>query len=96
MALSATIAAKGVILLYDRDRILGLGRIGLAIDHPLDGICCSTPLSRSHKRAMGYELQCRSQVAGFFVNDLTREELDAIADHHICAGYPRAGAGVDG
>jgi 3-dehydroquinate synthase len=33
----------------------------------------------------------------FFVNDLTREELDAAIIEHkrICATYPRAGAGID-
>jgi 3-dehydroquinate synthase len=33
----------------------------------------------------------------FFVNDLTREELDAaLIDHkRICATYPRQGAGID-
>lgn len=102
MALSATIAAKrGYISVEDRDRILGLmSRVGLALDHPLmeselmwratqsiiltrDGL-----LRAAMPRPIG---EC------FFVNDLTREELDeAIIDHkNICANYPRAGAGVD-
>jgi demethyl-4-deoxygadusol synthase len=33
----------------------------------------------------------------YFVNDLTRDELEqAIAEHkRLCADYPRAGAGID-
>ena len=33
----------------------------------------------------------------FFVNDLTRAELDEVVEEHkrLCATYPRAGAGID-
>lgn len=103
MALSATIAAKrGYITSCDRDRILGLmSRIGLAIDHPLlDGDLLWHATESITQTRDGLQRAAMPRPIGecFFVNDLTREELDAaIADHKaICAGYPRAGAGVDG
>ena len=103
MALSATIAAKrGYITSSDRDRILGLmSRIGLAIDHPLlDGDLLWHATESITQTRDGLQRAAMPRPIGecFFVNDLTREELDAaIADHKaICAGYPRAGAGVDG
>lgn len=103
MALSATIAAKrGYITTCDRDRILGLmSRIGLAIDHPLlDGDLLWHATESITQTRDGLQRAAMPRPIGecFFVNDLTREELDAaIADHKgICAEYPRAGAGVDG
>lgn len=102
MALSATIAARrGYITTAERDRILSLmSRLGLAIDHPLldsdllwratQSICLTRDglLRAAMPRPIG---EC------FFVNNLTREELDiALIEHkHLCTAYPRAGAGVD-
>lgn len=102
MALSATIAARrGYITSGERDRILSLmSRIGLSIDHPLlDGDLLwyatqSISLTRDGKQraAMPKPIgEC------FFVNDFTREELDAaLAEHkRLCATYPRGGDGID-
>lgn len=103
MALSATIAAKrGYITDSDRDRILGLmSGIGLAIDHPLldtDLLWYATESITQTRDGLQRAAMPRPIGECFFVNDLTREELDAaLADHkRICAEYPRAGAGVDG
>ncbi|MBD1831175.1 sedoheptulose 7-phosphate cyclase [Cyanobacteria bacterium FACHB-472] len=102
MALSATIAEqRGYISTPDRDRILGLmSRIGLSLDHPmLDSDLAwyatkSITLTRDGllRAAMPKPIgEC------VFVNDLTKEELDAALIEHkrICATYPRAGAGID-
>ncbi|AVH71441.1 sedoheptulose 7-phosphate cyclase [Nostoc sp. 'Lobaria pulmonaria (5183) cyanobiont'] len=102
MALSATIAAqRGYIPTGERDRILDLmSRIGLSLDHPLlDGDLLwyatqSISLTRDGKQRAAMP---RPIGECFFVNDLTREELDAaLAEHkRLCAKYPRGGKGVD-
>ena len=102
MALSATIAAKrGYITTQDRDRILGLmSRIGLAIDHPLlDTDLLWYATSSITQTRDGLQRAAMPKPIGqcFFVNDLTKEELDAALSEHkeICAAYPDGGAGVD-
>jgi 3-dehydroquinate synthase len=102
MALSATIAAKrGYIFTGERDRILDLmSRIGLSLDHPLlnsDLLWYATEsisLTRDGKQRAAMP---RPIGECFFVNDLTREELDAALVEHkkLCAQYPRKGEGVD-
>ena len=102
MALSATIAAqRGYIPTGERDRILDLmSRIGLSLDHPLlDGDLLwyatrSISLTRDGKQRAAMP---RPIGECFFVNDLTREELDAaLAEHkRLCTKYPRGGEGVD-
>lgn len=102
MALSATIAQKrGYITTEDRDRILGLmNRIGLAIDHPLldsDLLWYATQSIIMTRDGLLRAAMPKPIGECFFVNDLTREELDAaLSDHkRISATYPRAGAGID-
>lgn len=103
MALSATIAAsRGYITIEERDRILGLmSSIGLAIDHPLldsDLLWYGTQSITQTRDGLQRAAMPRPIGQCFFVNDLTREELDAaLAEHkRICASYPRSGAGIDG
>lgn len=102
MALSATIAEnRGYITTAERDRILGLmSRIGLALDHPLlDGDLLWDATQSITLTRDGLQRAAMPRPIGkcFFVNDLTRDELEAaLGDHkRICAEYPRAGAGVD-
>ncbi|MER3433675.1 MAG: 3-dehydroquinate synthase [Leptolyngbya sp. ERB_1_1] len=102
MAISATIAEKrGYISAVDRDRILGLmSRLGLALDHPLMEIALMWKATESIMLTRDGLLRAampRPIGTCYFVNDLTREELEsAIADHkRLCADYPRAGAGID-
>lgn len=102
MALSATIAARrGYITTQERDRILGLmSRIGLAIDHPLLDIDLLWYATGSITQTRdGLQRAAMPKPIGhcFFVNDLTRAELDAALKEHkeICAAYPDGGAGVD-
>lgn len=102
MALSATIAEnRGYITTYDRDRILGLmSRIGLALDHPLldsDLLWYGTQSITMTRDGLQRAAMPKPIGQCFFVNDLTREELDAaLIDHkRICADYPRGGAGID-
>lgn len=102
MALTATIAEKrGYITTQDRDRILGLmSRIGLALDHPLldsELLWHATQSITSTRDGLQRAAMPRPIGKCFFVNDLTPEELEAaLIDHkQICAGYPRAGAGID-
>jgi 3-dehydroquinate synthase len=102
MALSATIAEnRGYISTAERDRILGLmSRIGLALDHPLLDVDLLWDATQSITLTRdGLQRAAMPRPIGkcFFVNDLTRDELEAaLRDHkHICAEYPRAGAGVD-
>lgn len=102
MAFSATIAAgRGYITNSDRDRILGLmSRIGLALDHPLldsDLLWYATESIAQTRDGLQRAAMPKPIGQCFFVNDLTREELDkALALHkQLCANYPRAGAGVD-
>jgi len=102
MALSATIAeTRGYITAQDRDRILGLmSRIGLAIDHPLldgDLLCYASQSITMTRDGMLRAAMPKPIGECFFVNDLSREELDAVVTEHkrLCATYPRAGAGID-
>jgi 3-dehydroquinate synthase len=102
MALSATIAARrDYISAADRDRILSLmSRIGLALDHPLleeDLLWRATQSITMTRDGLQRAAMPRPIGTCFFVNDLTREELAAaLAEHkHLCAGYPRAGEGVE-
>lgn len=102
MALSATIAQKrGYITAHDRDRILELmSRIGLALDHPLldsDLLWYATQSITLTRDGLLRAAMPKPIGECFFVNDLTREELDAaLSDHkRISATYPRAGAGID-
>lgn len=102
MALSATIAEnRGYITVADRDRILGLmSRIGLALDHPLldsDLLWYGTQSITMTRDGLQRAAMPKPIGQCFFVNDLTREELDAaLIDHkRICATYPRGGAGID-
>jgi 3-dehydroquinate synthase len=102
MAFSATIAAKrGYITSDDRDRILGLmSKLGLALDHPLfdsDLVWDATESITLTRDGLQRAAMPNPIGTCFFVNDMTREELDAaLADHkRICADYPRGGAGID-
>lgn len=102
MALSATIAQqRGYITVEDRDRILGLmSRIGLSLDHPLldiEHLWYSTQSITQTRDGLQRAAMPKPIGECFFVNDLTREELEAaLAEHkRICAEYPRGGAGID-
>ncbi|MDF5730288.1 MAG: sedoheptulose 7-phosphate cyclase [Rhizonema sp. PD38] len=102
MALSATIAAKrGYISEHDRDRILGLmSRIGLALDHPLldgDLIWYATQSITSTRDGLQRAAMPKPIGTCFFVNDMTREELETAIEEHkqLCSAYPQAGAGTD-
>ncbi len=102
MAFSATIAGmRGYITTTDRDRILGLmSRIGLSLDHDLldsDLLWYATQSITLTRDGLQRAAMPKPIGECFFVNDLTREELDAALVEHkrICATYPRAGAGID-
>lgn len=102
MALSATIAAqRQYITTRERDRILGLmSRLGLSLDHPmLDSELLWEATQSISLTRDGLLRAAMPRPIGtcHFVNDLTREELDAaLQEHkHLCAAYPRAGAGID-
>jgi demethyl-4-deoxygadusol synthase len=102
MALSATIAAeRGYITVEERDRILGLmSRLGLALDHPLldsELLWQATQSITATRDGLLRAAMPRPIGVCHFVNDLTRQELDAALQQHkrLCADYPRAGAGVD-
>jgi demethyl-4-deoxygadusol synthase len=102
MAFSATIAQKrGYITTQDHERILSMmSRLGLALDHPmLDSELVWNATESISLTRDGLQRAAMPCPIGscFFVNDMTREELDsAIADHkRICANYPRSGAGID-
>ncbi|MBD2092595.1 sedoheptulose 7-phosphate cyclase [Microcoleus sp. FACHB-1515] len=102
MALSATIAARrGYITTQDRDRILTLmSRLGLAIDHPLlDGEMLWYATQSITQTRDGLQRAAVPRPIGecFFINDFTREELEAALGEHkqLCQTYPRQGAGVD-
>jgi hypothetical protein len=77
-----------------------MSRIGLSLDHPLldeDLLWYATQsitLTRDGKQRAAMP---RPIGECFFVNDLTRQELDAaLAEHkRLCATYPRGGKGVD-
>jgi 3-dehydroquinate synthase len=102
MAFSATIAQRrGYITTHDHERILGLmSRVGLALDHPLldsDLVWHATESITLTRDGLQRAAMPRPIGTCFFVNDMTREELDAAIDEHkrICANYPRGGAGID-
>ena len=102
MALSATIAAaRGYITTTTRDRILKLmSNLGLALDHPLldtDLLWHATESITQTRDGLQRAAVPRPIGQCFFINDLTREELDTALNEHkrLCATYPRAGAGVD-
>ncbi|MCC3459838.1 MAG: sedoheptulose 7-phosphate cyclase [Oscillatoriales cyanobacterium] len=102
MAFSATIAQqRGYISILDRDRILGLmSRIGLAIDSPYltSELLWKATESISRTRD-GLQRAAVPKPIGscFFINDLTKDELDRMLAIHkeICRGYPRGGDGED-
>jgi demethyl-4-deoxygadusol synthase len=102
MAFSATIAQRrGYISVTDHDRILSLmSRIGLAIDSPYLTAELLWKATESITRTRDGLL--RAAVPNpigncFFINDLTKAELDKhLAIHKaICHGYPRGGDGED-
>lgn len=102
MALSATLAAqRGYISTHDRDRILGLmSRLGLALNHPLltsDLLWRATESITQTRDGLLRAAMPKPIGTCHFVNDLTREELDAgLAEHQkLCAAYPQNGAGID-
>ncbi|BDA70260.1 3-dehydroquinate synthase [Rivularia sp. IAM M-261] len=102
MALSATIAERrGYISVGERDRILDLmSRIGLSLDHPLlegDLLWYATESITQTRDGKLRAAMPKPIGTCFFVNDLTREELDAavVAHKEICAALPRSGAGID-
>jgi len=102
MAFSATIAQlRGYISMADRDRILGLmSRLGLAIDSPYltSELLWKATTSISRTRD-GLQRAAAPRPIGecFFMNDLTRGELDKalLVHREICEGYPRRGDGED-
>lgn len=102
MAFSATIAQlRGYISIADRDRILGLmSRLGLAIDSPYltSELLWKATTSISRTRD-GLQRAAAPRPIGecFFMNDLTRGELDKalLVHREICQGYPRRGDGED-
>ncbi|WP_017655453.1 sedoheptulose 7-phosphate cyclase [Fortiea contorta] len=102
MALSATIAGRrGYISLQQRDRILDLmSRLGLTLDHPLleSDLVWHATESITQTRDGKLRAAVPKPIGQcFFVNDLTREELDASLTEHkqLCAEYPRNGDGID-
>jgi 3-dehydroquinate synthetase len=102
MALSATIAAqRGYITLGERDRILGLmSRLGLSLDHPMldnDLLWKATQSITLTRDGLLRAAVPHPIGACYFINDLTREELNVALQEHkqLCAAYPRAGAGID-
>jgi len=102
MALSATLAAKrGYISTTDRDRILGLmSRLGLALDHPsldIDLLWKATQsIILTRDGLLRAAVPCPIGTC-HFINDLSCGELESALNQHkdLCAGYPRAGAGID-
>jgi 3-dehydroquinate synthase len=102
MAFSATIAQqRGYISVADRDRILGLmSRIGLAIDSPYLTSELLWKATESITRTRDGLLRAAVPHpigSCFFINDLTKAELDEhLAIHKaICHSYPRGGDGED-
>ncbi len=100
MAFSATVAQqRGYITVIDRDRIIGLmSRLGLAIDSsyltPELLWKATTSISRTRDGLQRAAAPCPIGDC-FFMNDLTRAELDqALTVHrHLCQVYPRHGEG---
>jgi 3-dehydroquinate synthase len=102
MAFSATIAQlRGYISIADRDRILGLmSRLGLAIDSPYLTSELLWKATKSISRTRdGLQRAAAPRPIGecFFMNDLTRGELDKalLVHREICQDYPRRGDGED-
>jgi len=102
MAFSATIAQlRGYISIADRDRILGLmSRLGLAIDSPYLTSELLWKATKSISRTRdGLQRAAAPRPIGecFFMNDLTRGELDKalLVHREICQEYPRRGDGED-
>lgn len=102
MAFSATIAQqRGYISISERNRILGLmSRIGLAIDssYLTSELLWKATESISRTRNGLLRAAVPHPIGScFFVNDLTRTELDQnLAIHkEICRDYPRGGGGED-
>jgi len=102
MAFSATIAQqRGYISVSERNRILGLmSRIGLAIDssYLTPELLWKATESISRTRNGLLRAAVPHPIGScFFVNDLTRTELDEnLAIHkEICRDYPRGGDGED-
>jgi demethyl-4-deoxygadusol synthase len=102
MAFSATVAQqRGYITLTDCDRIIGLmSRLGLAIDSPYLTPellwKATTSISRTRDGLQRAAAPCPIGDC-FFMNDLTRTELEqALAVHRrACQTYPRQGDGLD-
>lgn len=102
MALSATLAARrGYITPEMRDRIhQTMNRIGLALDHPLLEIellwRASESISLTRDGKLRAAVPCPIGTC-YFINDLTKEELEeAVAEHkRLCADYPDAGLGTE-
>jgi 3-dehydroquinate synthetase len=100
MAFSATIAQqRGYITVIDRDRILGLmSRLGLAIDSPYLTPellwKATTSIARTRDGLQRAAAPCPIGDC-LFMNDLTRDELDAVlaVHHQVCHSYPRNGNG---
>lgn len=102
MAFSATIAQlRGYITIAERDRILGLmSRLGLAIDSPYLTSELLWKATKSISRTRdGLQRAAAPRPIGecFFMNDLTRGELDKalLVHREICQEYPRRGDGED-
>ena len=102
MAFSTTIAQRrGYITIQERDRILGLmSRLGLALDSPYltEEVLWKATTSISRTRD-GLQRAAVPRPIGtcFFMNDLTREELNEALHAHkaICSQYARQGDGID-
>jgi demethyl-4-deoxygadusol synthase len=102
MAFSATIAQqRGYISLSERNRILGLmSRIGLAIDssYLTPQLLWKATESISKTRDGLLRAAVPHPIGRcFFINDLTRAELDEYLAIHkeICGDYPRGGDGEE-
>ncbi len=102
MAFSASIAERrGYISVADRDRILGLmSRIGLAIDsiYLTPELLWKATESISQTRDGLLRAAVPRPIGScFFINDLTRSELDrTLAAHReTCRDYPRGGDGEE-
>jgi demethyl-4-deoxygadusol synthase len=102
MAFSATIAQqRGYISVEDRDRILKLmSRIGLAINSayltPELLWKATESITRTRDGLLRAAVPCPIGSC-FFMNDLTKTELEKILALHqeICQSYPRNGEGED-
>ncbi|PSF36296.1 3-dehydroquinate synthase [Aphanothece hegewaldii CCALA 016] len=102
MALSATIAQqRGYITVEERDRILGvMSRIGLALDsdYLTSELLWKATQSISRTRDGLLRAAAPKPIGKcFFMNDLTREELDnsLLLHRAICQNYPRQGDGEE-